>query len=233
MKSDISHKSFRNTKLNVTRSVTFLHGLVRPFAVTIRAVDKNRAMSHYSPEGNKGTKREFASLFSDDEIVVDIRLFLHLIKHHGTKTYGGMDAQLHAFSNPSLDGSERPLHPRKTASLPLLGPTQPPIQWILRAFSPGVKRQGREAVHSPPFSADVKYARRYTSASSHIFKAKCLTALRDNFTIISTMRATCPTQLIPLILSVTQENSDPAESSHLVLDWIGKHNNLHRNSAVP
>jgi len=29
---------------------------------------------------------------------------------------------------------------------------------------PGVKRQGREADHSPPFSAEVKNARSYTSA---------------------------------------------------------------------
>jgi hypothetical protein len=37
-----------------------------------------------------------------------------------------------------------------------LGPMQPPIQWILGAFSPGVKRQGREADHSSLFSAEPK-----------------------------------------------------------------------------
>jgi hypothetical protein len=31
-----------------------------------------------------------------------------------------------------------------------LGPTQPPIQWVLGALSLGVKRPGREADHSPP-----------------------------------------------------------------------------------
>jgi hypothetical protein len=41
-------------------------------------------------------------------------------------------------------------------SIKLLGPTQPPIQWVLGAFSPGVKRQGREADHSPPTGAEVK-----------------------------------------------------------------------------
>jgi hypothetical protein len=35
-------------------------------------------------------------------------------------------------------------------------PTQPPIQWVPEALSLGVKRPGREAGHSPPFSAEVK-----------------------------------------------------------------------------
>jgi hypothetical protein len=37
-----------------------------------------------------------------------------------------------------------------TSSGPFLGSTQPPVQWIPGALSPGVKRQGREADHSPP-----------------------------------------------------------------------------------
>jgi hypothetical protein len=43
-----------------------------------------------------------------------------------------------------------------TASRPALGPTHPPIQWVLGALSPGVKRPGRESDHSPPTSAEVK-----------------------------------------------------------------------------
>jgi hypothetical protein len=43
-----------------------------------------------------------------------------------------------------------------TASRPVLGPAQPPIRCVPRALSPGVKRQGREAGHSPPSSAQVK-----------------------------------------------------------------------------
>jgi hypothetical protein len=43
-----------------------------------------------------------------------------------------------------------------TASRPALGPTQPPIQWVPGVLSPGVKRQGREADHSPQTSAEVK-----------------------------------------------------------------------------
>jgi hypothetical protein len=44
-------------------------------------------------------------------------------------------------------------------SRPALGPTQPPAQWVLAVFSLGVKRQGREADHSPPCSAKVKKGR--------------------------------------------------------------------------
>jgi hypothetical protein len=42
------------------------------------------------------------------------------------------------------------------ASRTALRPTQPPIQWVPGALSMGVKRQGREADHSPPSSAEVK-----------------------------------------------------------------------------
>jgi hypothetical protein len=43
-----------------------------------------------------------------------------------------------------------------TAFRTALGPTQPPIQWVLGALSLGIKRPGREADHSPPSSAEVK-----------------------------------------------------------------------------
>jgi hypothetical protein len=43
-----------------------------------------------------------------------------------------------------------------TVSRPPLGPTRPPIQWILGALSAGVKWPGHEADHSPPSSVEVK-----------------------------------------------------------------------------
>jgi hypothetical protein len=49
------------------------------------------------------------------------------------------------------------------SSRPALGLTQPPIQWAPGALSLGVKRQGREDDHSPPSSAKVKNAWKYTS----------------------------------------------------------------------
>jgi hypothetical protein len=50
-----------------------------------------------------------------------------------------------------------------------LGPTQPLIQWVPNALSPGVKPQGREAEHSPPTSAEVKKSWIYTSTPPYAF----------------------------------------------------------------
>jgi hypothetical protein len=42
------------------------------------------------------------------------------------------------------------------------------------ALSPGVKRSGREAEHSPPTSAEAKNTWIYTSSPPYAFMAKCL-----------------------------------------------------------
>jgi hypothetical protein len=52
-----------------------------------------------------------------------------------------------------------------TSFRPALGPTQPPIQWVWGALSPGVKRQRREADHSHLTSAEVKKMWIYTSTN--------------------------------------------------------------------
>jgi hypothetical protein len=54
-------------------------------------------------------------------------------------------------------------------SKPALGSIQRPSQWVQGALSPGVKRQGREADHSPPISAEVKTKWIYTSTSPYDF----------------------------------------------------------------
>jgi hypothetical protein len=61
-----------------------------------------------------------------------------------------------------------------TLPRPVLGPTQPPIQWVPGALSPGVKRQAREADHSSPASAEVKRRLIYTSTSLYAFMTQCL-----------------------------------------------------------
>jgi hypothetical protein len=58
-----------------------------------------------------------------------------------------------------------------TLSRPALGPTYPPVQWEPGALSPGVKRQGGEADHSPPASAEVKKMCVYTSSPPYAFMA--------------------------------------------------------------
>jgi hypothetical protein len=61
---------------------------------------------------------------------------------------------------------------------------QPPIQWVPGTLSPRVKRPGREADHSPPSSAEVMNAWRYTSTPKYVFMAWCLVKHRDNFAFI-------------------------------------------------
>jgi hypothetical protein len=50
-----------------------------------------------------------------------------------------------------------------------LGSTQPPLQWAPGALSPGVKRPGLEADHSPPASAEVKKSWISTSTPPYNF----------------------------------------------------------------
>jgi hypothetical protein len=69
-----------------------------------------------------------------------------------------------------------------TVSGTVLGPTQPPIQWVPGALSLRLKRPGREADHSPPSSAEVKNVWSYTSTPQYVFIAWCLVKHRDNFT---------------------------------------------------
>jgi hypothetical protein len=47
----------------------------------------------------------------------------------------------------------------------------------------GVKRPGREADHSPPYSAEVKNAWSYTLTPQYVFMAWCLVKHRDSFTV--------------------------------------------------
>jgi hypothetical protein len=70
-------------------------------------------------------------------------------------------------------GVRVPVGPRifffSTSSRPALGSTQPLIQWVPGALSTGVKRQGREADHSPPASDEVKKMWIYISTPPYAF----------------------------------------------------------------
>jgi hypothetical protein len=58
-----------------------------------------------------------------------------------------------------------------TVSRPALGPTKPRIQWVKVDIFPGVKRPGREADKSAPYSTELKNAWRYTSTPHYVFIA--------------------------------------------------------------
>jgi hypothetical protein len=68
------------------------------------------------------------------------------------------------------DGSSSPSRVKNfyfsISSRPALGSTQPSIKWV-----PGVKRQGGEADHSPPASAEVKKMLIYISTPLYVFMA--------------------------------------------------------------
>jgi hypothetical protein len=55
-----------------------------------------------------------------------------------------------------------------TASRSVLGPTQPPIQWVPGTLSPRVKRPGREAKHSFPSSVEVKMVALYLQSRTRL-----------------------------------------------------------------
>jgi hypothetical protein len=69
----------------------------------------------------------------------------------------------------SVPGRGRDFFLFATTSRSALGTTQPPIQWVTRFLSPGVKRPVREADHSPPTTAEAESI--YTSNSPYVFTA--------------------------------------------------------------
>jgi hypothetical protein len=48
---------------------------------------------------------------------------------------------------------------------------QPPIQWVFVTLTPGIKRLGHEADHSPPTSVEVKKKWLYAPTPPYIFMA--------------------------------------------------------------
>jgi hypothetical protein len=85
----------------------------------------------------------FSSFSLSFFIVVYLLLFFVLLWRVGT----GRDSSVGIATSYGLDGRGK-ICLFTIVSRPALGPTQPPIQWIL-----GVKRSGREAGHSSPSSA--------------------------------------------------------------------------------
>lgn len=69
-------------------------------------------------------------------------------------------------------GAEVPLF--STASRPVLEPPQTPVQWVLRALFPGVKRPGHEPDCLPPSSIEVRKVWSSNSIPPYIVIVWCL-----------------------------------------------------------
>jgi hypothetical protein len=97
-----------------------------------------------------------------------------------TEKWGNRDNAVSIATGYGLDdrgvGVQVPVGSRilSTSFRPALGPTQPPVEWVPRTLSPALKRQGREADHSPPASAEVKKMWIYTSIPLYAFMALCV-----------------------------------------------------------
>jgi hypothetical protein len=82
------------------------------------------------------------------------------------------------------------------------------MQWVPGALSPGVKRQGSEADHSPPSSAEVN-AWSHISTASYVFMAWYLVKLRDDFMSSSLLRREVSTDEVK-VWHVTEWRCSPA-----------------------
>jgi hypothetical protein len=100
-----------------------------------------------------------------------------------THIYKEKPVQLSRYSDRLQDGRQRGRSSSRgrvknflfcMSSRPALGPTQPPIQWVPGVFSPGIKRLGHEADHSPSAGAEFKRRWIYTSTSPYVFMQQYL-----------------------------------------------------------
>jgi hypothetical protein len=85
------------------------------------------------------------------------------------------------------------------------GPTQPPIQWVPGALTPGLKWPGREANHSPASSAEVNESVElyFHSPNTPSWRGAELTKkYRDNFTCTFTFVAAVVIVVVVVVVVV-------------------------------
>jgi hypothetical protein len=87
-----------------------------------------------------------------------------------------------------------------TASRPILGPTQPPIQLVPGALSPLVRGEGYEVDHSPPSRAEIKNAWSYISTHLYVFIVWYLVKPRENFILPYLTSVACLSQSVTPML---------------------------------
>jgi hypothetical protein len=78
----------------------------------------------------------------------------------------------------SIPGRGKRIFPLSSMSRPDLGPTQPPVQWVLRVLSPVVKAGG-DADQSPPLSVEVMNEQELYLLSALLLHGSALHHIRD------------------------------------------------------
>jgi hypothetical protein len=73
-----------------------------------------------------------------------------------------------------------------TTSTTALDPTQPPMQWVLQAISPGIRWLAHD--HSPLYHSKAKNVWSNASTHPYIFMIWCLIKHRDNFNLLLSNR---------------------------------------------
>jgi hypothetical protein len=124
-------------------------------------------------------KKNASSSVNDADRYVIIKNLFHSVFTFLPVLYAGRsrDSVVGIATGYELDGRvvgvRVPIGARifSTASRPAQGPIRPPIQWVREALSPGVKRQRREADHSPSTSGEVKKMWIYTPTTPYAFMA--------------------------------------------------------------
>jgi hypothetical protein len=86
-------------------------------------------------------------------------------KLHYYYCYCGPGSSVSIGSGYGLEGRDSRIFSLTSASRPALGPTQPPVQWVPGALSPGVKR-GRDVMLTahPLLEQRSRKCRRYNSS---------------------------------------------------------------------
>jgi hypothetical protein len=88
------------------------------------------------------------------------------------RDYGSRDKSVGIATRYGLNGEVRlPAGARgylcSPTSRPALGPTQPPMSWVPRALSPGIKQPGRQDDHTASYNGGVENMWNYSSSPPH------------------------------------------------------------------
>jgi hypothetical protein len=123
------------------------------------------------------TKKKYYSLTPDDRNGSSFRNSVYLNIPQIRENVRSRDSSVGIATDYVLDGRDLiPGRGKRFLSIPQcpepdLGATLPRIQWVPGALSPGVKRHGCEADHSPRSSAEVKNVGYILQLPPYVFMA--------------------------------------------------------------